>query len=113
MLDDGYDIAVVHLDGRAEIRLVGEFDLAAAADLSRELLGGLTAAKSVVVDMSEVTFIDSSALAVFVRSYKFAAEKGTTFRLVNASGHSARVLVITGLDAILVDRARPTDAGAT
>jgi anti-anti-sigma factor len=105
MLDAGYDIRVVHLGDCAKIGLAGEFDLAAAPDLRRELLGRLTTGKPVVVDMSEVTYIDSSALAVFVRACKFAAEKGTTFRLVNVSGHCAKVLEITGLDERLVDRA--------
>jgi anti-anti-sigma factor len=113
MLDAGYDIRVVHLGDSSTIGLAGEFDLAAAPELRRELLGRLTTGKPVVVDMSEVTYIDSSALAVFVRACKFAAEKGTTFRLVNVSGHSAKVLEITGLDEMLVDPARPADARAT
>ncbi len=103
MVEAGYEIALVHLDGQAEIRLVGEFDLAAAPDLRRELLSRLTASIPVEVDMRAVTFMDSSTVGVFIHAHKLAAEKGTTFRLVNVTGSCSEVLEITGLTQLLVD----------
>ncbi|MGZ8765575.1 MAG: STAS domain-containing protein [Acidimicrobiia bacterium] len=92
-----YEIALVHVDGRAEFRLAGEFDLAAAPDLRRELFGRLSAAIPVVVDMSDAGFVDSTALGVFIEAYKFAAEQQSTFRLVNVPAQFTKVLEVTGM----------------
>lgn len=55
-------------DGRIVVWLEGEQDLFTAASL-RDVLTAVTAASDgdVVVDMSQVTFIDAAALAVIIR----------------------------------------------
>jgi anti-sigma B factor antagonist len=100
VLDSGYDVVVAHVDGQAEIGLVGEFDLAAAADLRRELIDRV-AGVPVVVDMADVSFVDSSSLAVFLHAANIAESSGTSFRLVNVTGSVRKVLEITGTLEVL------------
>ncbi len=52
------------VDG-AGIKLTGELDLATAQQL-REALAAVASASEVVLDLSELTFMDSSGLAVLV-----------------------------------------------
>ena len=96
-----YEIALVHEDGRADFRLVGEFDLANTPELRRRLLDPTAAGIPVEVDLAEVTYLDSSALGVFVEAHKLAVTKGTTFRLVNPTEAVHRLLDITTLAEML------------
>ena len=48
------------------VRLCGELDLANAATAEAELDAAMTAASSVVVDMRELEFIDSTGIALLV-----------------------------------------------
>jgi anti-sigma B factor antagonist len=76
----------------------GEVDVATAPEL-RERLVALheRGDKIIVVDMSKVTFVDSSALGVLVSAVKrFRAEDGD-LRLVVTEPHISKVFEITAL----------------
>jgi len=77
--------------------LKGELDVSTSAELERELdrLGGRD---SVVVDLRELQFIDSTGLSVLVRAHQRAVEAGRSFALVPGSGQAQRLLELTGLD---------------
>ena len=87
-----------------DLRLVGEFDLAAVADLRGALLARVTKSRPVSVDMCDVTFVDSSALGVFLHAAKVARENGTTFKLINLTGNALRLLDVSGTFHVLTDR---------
>jgi anti-anti-sigma factor len=94
---------VVVADGEVRVTLTGEVDLAVAD----ELHGWLTAAagdhpgRPVVVDMSAVTFIDSSGIRAFVRARADVTAAGCGMRLVNTAGMARRVLQVAGVYAYL------------
>lgn len=84
-------------DGQAVIAVVGEVD-AASADVLRTAVfeaidGGQTNLK---VDMSEVSFIDSSGLRVLIAGYKAAETAGGAMRVQSPSEAVVRLLEITG-----------------
>jgi anti-sigma B factor antagonist len=54
----------------------------------------------VVVDMSSVSFIDSSGLAALVSGLKAAREAGGTFKLAGANEQARQVFEITKLDQV-------------
>lgn len=54
-----------------------------------------------VVDLSAVTFLDSSALAVLVELHRVCVENRTRFAVTGPSARTRRLLQITQLDAIL------------
>jgi anti-sigma B factor antagonist len=78
----------------------GELDMA-CADKFRELLSGLHG--SVIVDLEEVTFMDSSAIGVLVVTHKHLEADGGTLRIRNPHDVPREVLVITGLGGWIVD----------
>jgi anti-sigma B factor antagonist len=88
----------------SSVSVRGEIDLHTAPYLHSELLGALEGAQSnrVVVDMSEVGFCDSSGLSVLVSGMKRARENGGDLELLAPGASVAKVLEVTGLDAVFV-----------
>jgi anti-sigma B factor antagonist len=81
------------------VRVVGEVDLATASELESRLAEVSTDSGSVIVDLSEVTFLDSTGLSVLVAAWKRICEpdEQASFRLVVARPAIKRVLDVTGL----------------
>jgi anti-anti-sigma factor len=84
------------------VAIVGEIDMATAPEVTREISGGHDGARRVIVDLSKVTFLDSSALNAFVHSQRSLAEDDIGFRIVSPSDQAVRsVFEITHLTAPL------------
>jgi anti-sigma B factor antagonist len=80
------------------LTLAGEIDLASAAALQAALAEDVTSAGGkVVVDLTEVTFIDSTALSVLIRIRKVVRNEGRDFIVVCPGGPVLRLLTITSL----------------
>ncbi len=77
--------------------VTGELDIASSQTLEREL-GQLHADALVIVDLRQVTFIDSTALGVLVRAHQQAREQGRRLGLVRVDGQASRLLSLTGLE---------------
>ncbi|HTZ08899.1 MAG TPA: STAS domain-containing protein [Acidimicrobiales bacterium] len=89
----------------------GEVDLATAPRLAEHLEGlGESGATTVVVDLTEVRFVDSTALGVLVAAMKRLRAGGGDLRLVVTEPHLAKVFSITGLDDVFA--IYPTTADA-
>ncbi len=88
-------------DGARTLRLRGEVDLAARDEFRTQMASLVDGAHSpVCIDLSEVTFIDSSALGVLVVMREQAAERGVDVVLRAPSPPVSRVLSITALDHV-------------
>jgi anti-sigma B factor antagonist len=90
------------LDGqRAVIALTGEVDLYTAPDFKSELIrvieGGAT---TVVIDFTDTSFIDSTALGVLVSGLKRIRPRGGQLPLVITDRNIKKVFDITGLDRV-------------
>ena len=96
---------------RAEGRTLlvrGDLDLATAEDLRREVLAVLGEANSpAFVDLSGVTFFDSSSVAVLVAADQMAPELGSELVIVSPSPACRRVFDLLGLAAELDIRDDP------
>jgi anti-sigma B factor antagonist len=76
----------------------GEIDVATAPELRNRLLEAAQAGhNTVVVDLSEVSFLDSTALGVLVGSLKRLRAAGGDLPLVVTGRSVTKVLEITGL----------------
>lgn len=84
----------------ATVVVDGQIDAHTAPDLDAVLLG-LPGDASASVDLSSVTFIDSSGLRVLVRAEKRLAGGGGGLTIVRPSEPVRRLLEITGLAAEL------------
>jgi anti-sigma B factor antagonist len=87
-------------DGEALVAIPdGEIDVASATKLRDELLTALAnRPPRLVVDLSQVTFLDSTGLAALVAVYRRATEQETVFALAAPTRIAGKVLSITGLD---------------
>jgi anti-sigma B factor antagonist len=92
--------------GVSVVQVAGEVDVYTAPTL-RQHLRDATASGSggIVVDMTGVTFLDSTGLGVLVGAMGRVREADGSMRLVVTSDHILKVLRITGLDALI-----PVDA---
>lgn len=87
---------------RVEVRLVGELDMAAAASAIREAAQAAEGAEAVVVDLSGLTFIDSTGLNALVRIRHLSAEPdGPQVVLRSPSPAISKVLRLTALSDYL------------
>jgi anti-sigma B factor antagonist len=88
-------------DHRHVIAVTGEVDLFTAPQLKSALHGAIAAGKrGVVVDLSETSFIDSTALGVLIGALRRLREGDGLLVLVNGNESISRTLEITGLDRI-------------
>jgi anti-anti-sigma factor len=83
------------------IRLSGELDLAAQDDL-RRLLEPAACADAAIIDLADVTYMDSSAVACFVQLKKDMMIRGGAgcIKLENASPRVRRLLQLCALDTL-------------
>lgn len=105
----------VHLnepgDGRLDASLSGEIDLSTVADLESRLEEGLRAnPELLVIDLREVTFLDSSGLRLLLRLDE--RQRGREGRLVLVRGgrRVSRVFELTGADEHLNFVSDPSEA---
>jgi anti-anti-sigma factor len=93
-----FQVVATTLPGCTVIRACGEVDIAACPELDQRVGQSLHPGSTVVVDLSEATFIDSSCLSQLVRCQRRAEEADTTFRLVLGTEAVRRVFELTALD---------------
>ena len=90
------DITVVRDPaGPVVVGVTGELDVATTPEL-RDCLAGVDG--DVVVDLSGVTFMDSTALGALVSATNRSREQGATFTLRGESAFVHRLLKVAGLD---------------
>jgi anti-anti-sigma factor len=91
----------------------GEIDLASSPELQAALRSPEAQAPSVVLDLREVTFMDSSGLGVIVGQNARAREEGFSFAVAVTEGREvARILELSGLTAMVDVRSTPGDPPA-
>ncbi|HEX2358005.1 MAG TPA: anti-sigma factor antagonist [Micromonosporaceae bacterium] len=89
--------------GEVVVSLAGELDMSTEPELSKVLrqLIDVPAGRDVTVDLGDVSFLDSSGVRALLEGNVLATRRGTRLRARNARGIVARVLYLTGVDALL------------
>lgn len=84
-------------------RIAGEVDHHAAKDLMAQLGREIDAAlpRSLELDLGGVSFMDSSGIAVVLRSYKQMKELGGSMTLRTVPPQAAKVLRAAGVDKLI------------
>lgn len=97
----------VHVrNGVALVAVGGELDMATTPALVDRLTHlERTDLESILLDLREVTFLDSSAIHAFVTSHDHAQQNGHRFILVGASASARRLFELTGTVRLLGARA--------
>lgn len=83
------------------VAVAGEVDAHSASELRAAVEAGVSPQVRLVADLSDVTFLDSAGLGVFVTTVKKVQEQGGSLDLVVTSPRVMRVFELTGLDSML------------
>ena len=94
------------VDGAVVIHLAGELDLSTAVELRRRLMrvAESGAAATIVLDMSDVRFIDAHSVGLIVTAWAAAKCRGRQLRVDGLHGMPARVFGLLGLEPLLARR---------
>lgn len=95
-----FRISTVAQDGRQVVTPEGELDLTAAPQLEEHLLRVL-AEGDAVLDLSRISFIDSTGIALLVSVSGTARERGRRLELRDPSPHVERLINLTGVAPML------------
>ncbi|HVW44549.1 MAG TPA: STAS domain-containing protein [Amycolatopsis sp.] len=114
-MDDVFTLAWDRPDpGALVVRVSGAVDAASARRMREGIAAardaGETAAGRVVIDLSEVSFLDSAGLAMLVETASRCHQAGQAFVLVAQGSAVLRPLQLTGLDKILTITGSVTSA---
>ena len=82
------------------LELQGEVDLSCSPEARKQILDNLGKKKHLLVDLSGVTYIDSSGVASLVEGYQTAKKHGVNFGLINVSEPAMNVLQLARLDKV-------------
>jgi anti-sigma B factor antagonist len=91
------------------VAVEGELDMNTAAHLERELEEKPAAELPLLIDLSRCEFIDSTGIALIVRSWQRLEEDGS-FALCGVDAQVERVLDVTGLQSTIPTHASREDA---
>ena len=101
ILEQGPVKEVVSRNGDVVVRLAGELDLYNAPSLREALFDAAAGAPHrLVVDLSEVAFMDSTALGVLIGAVKRLRTRDGVLVIVNVDANIQKTFEITGLDQI-------------
>lgn len=90
-------------DGGVVVAVSGEIDLFTSPELKAALTEAIEADMDrIVVDLTETTFLDSTALGVLIGALKRLRARGGRLTIVNVDDSIAKTFEITSLDQILV-----------
>ena len=98
-------------NGEARVKLTGEFDIS-GRDLADEVLASVADAPKIVLDLSELEFIDSMGIHFVVTAHQAAEEAGREFTIVRGGPEVDRIFKLVGLSDVLPfeDAASPPSA---
>lgn len=95
----------------ALITAAGEIDVGTSDQVAEAVSAALSAGhKRVLLDFGQVTFIDSSGLAVLVRAHRQAEATEARFAVVRPTPQTRKLITVLGLDQLLSVYDSPDEA---
>jgi anti-sigma B factor antagonist len=86
---------------RVSVKVTGDIDLATADKVGEALTEALTKKSEVWVDLSGVTFLDSTGIRALVQAHRKASNQGAHLYVHGAQQWVAKVLEVTGVGPLL------------
>lgn len=86
--------------GKIVIALEGDIDLENAGEVRKALLANLKQKKDLLIDLSAVSYINSSGIASLVEGLQVARKQKNELSLVSVSPRALRVLELARLDKV-------------
>ena len=95
------NVQVQEYDGRAVVAVAGEVDFYSVDALRRAVDLGTEQLTDLVLDLSEMTFMDSAGLGEIVRAYKLVSGRGGRLAVVCSDRIILRVFRVSGVDLVV------------
>jgi anti-sigma B factor antagonist len=92
------DIAVRRERGFVVVKATGVIDISTVSRLRERLFEQADAGSPLIVDLEQITFIDSAGLGALIGASRRAEEHGGTLHAVCARPHTRKLLWLTGVD---------------
>ena len=89
---DGDDYTIIGLEG--------DVDLSCSPEARKAILAGLASGNDLLVDLGQVSYIDSSGIATLVEGYQTAKKQNLKFGLLEVSDAVMSVLKLARLDTV-------------
>ncbi len=85
------------------VRLSGELDHCSAQSIRRELDGLISdqGVKRLILDLKEMSFMDSSGIGVILGRYRVMAQRGGAVAVTNMNAHVERIFILSGMNQII------------
>jgi len=103
------DITIRNEGDFAVLALSGEVDLHYSPEARKQILALLNGKNNVLVDLSAVSYIDSSGIASLVEGFQLARNKQLQSGLVGVSEAAMQVLQLARLDKVFQIRSQTRD----
>jgi anti-sigma B factor antagonist len=104
------DAVPAHVNGWIEVseqgatlilRIGGELDTASCRVIEPTISDAVATATSVIIDLAELTFCDSSGVGLFISTHAKAMSDGTALAMRNVRPPVRLIFEITNLDAVI------------
>jgi anti-anti-sigma factor len=96
------DIEEIEAGEHRTLRLAGELDMTSVATLEAAVSRACSGStRSVTIDLSGLSFIDSTGLAVIIHTSGLCSNRGYAFKLIRGPRAVQRLFEVTGLDGVL------------
>ena len=110
MTDSAFELNVVRSSSRMHVTPRGELDIATAPQLEDAVSAATSEpVAELVLDLRELTFMDSTGLRVLAQANMKAEQAGTALSIWRGSHQIERVLEISGLGPLLPLADAPAD----
>ncbi len=108
----GFHVELNEVDTTVVLRLEGELDTATARELRAALDSAMAGeATAIVLDLAELSFIDSTGIGVFLAASHQAETRGRSFALRHPVRMVRKVLHLTGVDRLVTIEASEACTG--
>ena len=101
---------VKEVDKTSVVQFQGDIDLDSSPESRKILLECIAKAKPVLVDLSQVSYIDSSGIASLVEAFQKSRQIKCYFALISVSESVLRVINLARLDKVFVIKETMEDA---
>jgi|SRR4051794_9116765 anti-sigma B factor antagonist len=99
--------------GACVVSLAGELDLSTIPRVEKQLFEQVRLKEGVIVDLTSVSFIDSSGIAVLIKAFRATDDAGILNTVIAEGSQVERVFRLAGIDQalpIFMARAHAVDA---
>lgn len=100
-MNANFKVTTESTDRLETVEVSGELDEATAPELRAALERAMAVDRSVLVDLSECEFIDSTGLSLLVEGQRKLAESSRAFAVCCARSEVSRLLELTGIDSTI------------